>query len=53
LHLAVKKLVDGQPPDYFVSVRFWGKILTNGSDYYIVEAVLRKYFAEELPQDSE
>jgi radial spoke head protein 4/6 len=45
--------VESQPPNYFVHVRFWGKILARERDYYVCEAQLRKYYSEDLPSDSE
>ena len=46
-------MVSSQPSGYFYSLRFWGKILTNDKDYYIIESLLKRHHAEDLPNDSE
>lgn len=34
-------------------IRFWGKILTTGKDYYIAEGLISKEFADKLPNNCE
>ena len=53
IHQSIKRLVESQPANYFIQVRFWGKILAREKDYYVCEALLRKYYSEETSADSE
>lgn len=50
LHKALKKLAS---QGNFLSLRFWGKILTNGTDYYVAECQLLINHEEDLPDDTE
>ena len=50
---SLKRFLQSQPKGYWAQVRFWGKILTNGSDYYVIELQGKCNSKEEISDDSE